>query len=82
MASAHGAPLKSAAQAESNQHHFQQAKLFRDRSLFPQDTPQATVHGEDWPIPASREGSEDLDLEADINLELLGAESGCDMAPR
>ena len=39
-------------------------------------TPQATVNGEDWSIPASREETDSSDLEADINLESLGPESG------
>jgi hypothetical protein len=76
------APLKSVAQVGSRQHYLHQAKFFRDRSPFPHDTLQATANGEDWSIPASRERTEDSDLEADINLEPLGAETGCEEASR
>jgi hypothetical protein len=81
MASAQ-TPLKGVAQAESTQHYFQQAKLTRDRSFFPHDAPQATVNGEDWPIPATREGSDSSDLEADIKPGVTGGREWMDMAER
>ena len=82
MASVHGRPLKVLLKRVHTNIFLHQAKLSRDRSPFPHDAPQATVHGEDWPIPASRERTDDSDLEADINLDSLGMRYDLEMSPR
>jgi len=52
---------------------------YSDTDLLPHAAPQATVNGEDWSIPARGDRPDSSDLEADINLESLGPETGCDL---
>jgi hypothetical protein len=57
---------------------FQDAN-YSETDLLPHVAPQAAVNGEDWSIPTSGERPDSSDLEADINLESLGPETGCDL---
>jgi hypothetical protein len=51
---------------------------YSETDLLPHVAPQATVNRY-WSIPASGERPDSSDLEADINLESLGPETGCDL---
>jgi hypothetical protein len=58
---------------------FPGCEITQRQDLLPHAAPQATVNGEDWSIPARGERPDSSDFEADINLESLGPETGCDL---